>query len=349
MAKKTVKEMKETKEMKQSGTSIPRSIADVSLREILERGLRKPSLPIAIVGNPGCGKTAQIKKFARDYGLLLIKKLTSSLDETDTAGIVVREGDSAVTLSPDWGKRLGRERGILFLDEVNTGRKEVTDTLLTIVQDRELPNGDKLHPETMIIAAMNDGDQCDNYRLNPAFINRFFWYIMPEDNMDKIVEDLCPSPEELEIEDNREYKLPPVHLNDNYYDEYRHLPVAHPYKIFLQTLRRQGLKISKKDEFTSEGETGKNLTTSRRSLLNLFYWSDSVEEVKLYAPCLLSQSAAHLVQFTDMPAVNNIANSIFANGRLKTTASDDETAHLDKNQINAQALKGLASLRVRKI
>jgi MoxR-like ATPase len=141
----------------------------------LDRSIRKPHVPIAFVGDPGTGKTAQVEKWAKRRGLPMVKLLASTLEESDVAGIVVRDGDHAKTLSPQWYLSLKDNPGVLFLDEINTCRKEVADTLLTLVCSRHLPNGDRLHDGVLIIAAMNDHEQCDNYELSPAMRTRFMW------------------------------------------------------------------------------------------------------------------------------------------------------------------------------
>jgi MoxR-like ATPase len=161
---------------------------------ILKRSADTPEIPLAFISSPGMGKSQIVEDYARSNKLPLVKLLTSTLNEDDIAGIVVstavkvlKQDDdgnvcmvpsvdgSAKTLSPSWLKVL-ENGGILFMDELNAGRKEVQDTLLTLIQSRHMPNGDKLHPHVRIIACMNDYVQCNNYCMSPAMRNRFAWF-----------------------------------------------------------------------------------------------------------------------------------------------------------------------------
>lgn len=154
--------------------------------------------PLAIVGEAGMGKTAIVEEIASELNLPLVKLLTSSMDETDVNGIIIRTDDGAKYVSPAWSRKLAKD-GILFLDEFNCGRKEVVDSLLTLVCNKQFPNGDKLGSNVIIIAAMNDAVRYNNYELSPAMKNRFAWLTWKMDKEDwlKFVANKCPNAADL--------------------------------------------------------------------------------------------------------------------------------------------------------
>lgn len=66
-----------------------------------------------------------------------------------------------------------REPHLLFLDEGNRASTEVLQCAFQIVLDREL-NGHKLHPETRIIMAINEGADFTVNEMDPALLRRFW-------------------------------------------------------------------------------------------------------------------------------------------------------------------------------
>jgi len=91
-------------------------------------------IPILLVGAPGIGKTA-ITESKYDY---VEKLLTSSMVEEDIAGLIYREGQEERRTTPAFVVRLQKavkegKKCCLFLDEVDKGRREVVDTLLTLI------------------------------------------------------------------------------------------------------------------------------------------------------------------------------------------------------------------------
>ena len=62
---------------------------------------------------------------------------------------------------------------ILFLDEINRASVEVQQCAFQIVLDREL-NGMKLHPETRLYSAINEGTHYQVNEMGPALTRRFW-------------------------------------------------------------------------------------------------------------------------------------------------------------------------------
>lgn len=126
------------------------------------------NIPILYVGAPGVGKTATIRK-KYDYCEVL---LLSSQTEEDIAGIPYREGSLEHRTIPPFIQRLQSATGTkcLFLDEIDKARREVADTLLTLVTHPEhfgIPEG------TDIVAAANPPEWGGGDGLSLPMMNRF--------------------------------------------------------------------------------------------------------------------------------------------------------------------------------
>lgn len=95
-------------------------------------------IPILYVGPPGVGKTAKIKTQFDHVEILLL----SSSTEEDIAGIPYHIKGTEYRTKPLWLTRLklADEEGkttCLFLDELDKARREVADTMLSLVVSKE--------------------------------------------------------------------------------------------------------------------------------------------------------------------------------------------------------------------
>ncbi len=307
------------------------------LSPLLDRVAEKPHVPLAIVGDPGSGKTSQIEQWAKERNLPCVKLLTSTLDETDVAGIMVRDGDNAKTLSPNWINQL-QDRGILFLDELNCGHKEVVDTLLTLICSRHLPNGDKLGEGVMIVAAMNDAEQCDNYELSPAMRTRFMWVVhtMPMNkwaawflgNQHKNTR--IPAPTALPKYQTMEdwlawFQADPEHGADK--------------KALLTEAIKLGLVFDEGKQYVD-----KQTPTCPRGLTNLFYWTRNAYEAVQWAPAFIDDAAVNVLRSVNVASYRNVGNSIFNNGRAKQAVSTAEEDKLSAQQSIISKIQAAAGI-----
>lgn len=95
-------------------------------------------IPKLLVGATGIGKT-EMTEAKYDY---VEKLLTSSMVEEDIAGLIYREGAEERRTIPAFIQRIKKavangKKTCLFLDEVDKGRREVVDTLLTLITHQE--------------------------------------------------------------------------------------------------------------------------------------------------------------------------------------------------------------------
>lgn len=137
-----------------------------------------------LVGNPGLGKSAVVGMLARKvlrYDMITI--IGSQKEPQDVTGF---PRQSSFNL-PD-GKQvpvteysmqlwqfqiLRKKKIVLFLDEFSNSTPAVQASMLTILNEREFPDGSKVPDETVIIGAMNPVETAaDGYELGLPVTNR---------------------------------------------------------------------------------------------------------------------------------------------------------------------------------
>lgn len=133
----------------------------------------KADTPLLIEGEPGIGKTAQVKAFAKKLGRPIVTMLASIREPSDFSGLPVVTDEGGVKLVPhSIYKELGPD-GILFLDEISTAPPAVQSALLRVVLDKVVGEY-KLSEGVRIIAAMNPPEYAANgFELAPPLANRF--------------------------------------------------------------------------------------------------------------------------------------------------------------------------------
>lgn len=140
--------------------------------------------PAMLVGAPGTGKTAMLRQVAKEMGYELITIIGSQMDPTDVTGLpkgeIIAHDDNGdpiwgtTYLSPHWQVRIMRHKKVfLLLDEFSNTPPTVRASFLTMLQNREFPNGQKMPKETVMVGAMNASEQAtDGYELDLPTTNR---------------------------------------------------------------------------------------------------------------------------------------------------------------------------------
>lgn len=143
-------------------------------------------IPVMLVGAPGVGKTEVIREMAKQMGYRLITLIGSQMDPTDIAGlpqgrsITLDDGnvvEATVNLATQWQiSILKYKKVILFLDEFSNTSSAVRASMLTVLQNREFPNGEVMPEETIVIGAMNPTDSAaDGWDLDKPTSNRMLF------------------------------------------------------------------------------------------------------------------------------------------------------------------------------
>lgn len=127
-----------------------------------------------LVGPPGIGKTETV---LQSYDHVEILLLSSSVEE-DLAGLPYREDIYERRTIPPFLVRLqeAAKQGkttCLFLDELDKARREVADTLLSLIASRRTPYGLELPEGTEIIAAANPPEFGGGDGISVPMLNRF--------------------------------------------------------------------------------------------------------------------------------------------------------------------------------
>lgn len=132
-----------------------------------------PEISVLVRGPHGIGKSETVHQIAEAFGLELIDRRMSQMTEGDVIGLPKLE-DGCTKFLPAEFIQIACQRGVLlFLDEINRATQEVMQACFQLCLDREL-NGNRLHPNTRIFAAVNASAAYQVNEMDPAFLDRFF-------------------------------------------------------------------------------------------------------------------------------------------------------------------------------
>lgn len=134
-----------------------------------------------IVGHHGVGKSQAVKQYADENGLDFVDLRLGTQDVGDLLGLAEFEkdpktGQSIATkfMRPDWFPTDVNSKGIIFLDEINRGRRDVLQAVFQLCLDKRLhryvlPKG------WHVVAAMNPNteDYIVTDLSDKAFLDRF--------------------------------------------------------------------------------------------------------------------------------------------------------------------------------
>ncbi len=138
-------------------------------------------LPVLIRGRHGVGKSEVVYQIARDRGLPVVERRASQMTEGDLLGmpspdLVEVNGVGASAFAPfAWLIRACTEPVVLFLDEVDRATTEVRQGIFELTDSRKIA-GWRLHPDTLVLAAVNGGEHGSQYQvgeMDPAELDRW--------------------------------------------------------------------------------------------------------------------------------------------------------------------------------
>ena len=138
-------------------------------------------LPILLRGRHGIGKSQVVYQLATSLDRAVVERRASQMTEGDLVGLPDNTdkeigGMRATTFNPpDWFLTAVAEPVVLFFDEVDRAVPEVRQGLFELMDSRKL-NGVTIHPDTVVIAAINGGEHGSQYQvheMDPAELDRY--------------------------------------------------------------------------------------------------------------------------------------------------------------------------------
>lgn len=140
----------------------------------------KANISTMIVGHHGVGKSQAVKQYADDLGLGFVDLRLGTQDVGDLLGLADFERDEKGNLiatkfmRPDWFPSDPNSKGIIFLDEINRGRRDVLQAVFQLCLDKRLHRY-ALPKGWFVIAAMNPNteDYIVTDLSDKAFLDRF--------------------------------------------------------------------------------------------------------------------------------------------------------------------------------
>ncbi len=151
----------------------------IDAKELLEvLRLTPADQNVMLIGRHGIGKSEIITRFyGRQRGMRVVPFFLGQMsDPGDLIGLMHKDEQTArsVFLPPYWWPR-DDEPIVLFLDELNRARPEILQSVHELALNKTLA-GKQLPAGSVVVAAVNEGDQYQLTDLDPALVSRFNLY-----------------------------------------------------------------------------------------------------------------------------------------------------------------------------
>ena len=147
----------------------------IELTEILD--ITPANQNLMIVGKHGIGKSDIIKAYYEGKNKKVVAFFLGQMsDPGDLIGLMFKNETTGHSefLPPYWWPT-NNEGIVLFLDEMNRARPEILQSVMDLTLNRTLA-GKKLPEGSIVISAINEGDEYQLTDLDPALVSRFNVY-----------------------------------------------------------------------------------------------------------------------------------------------------------------------------
>lgn len=150
----------------------------ISMKEAVEISIliAKAKYPILLRGSHGIGKSMLAYQLAEKFQLEVIEKRLSQMSEGDFLGIPFKHEDGYTKTSPMyWLWKASTTPVVLFLDEIDRADRQLRQAAFQLMDSR-MVDGVPLHPDTIIIGAINGGIHGRHYMvqpMDPAELSRY--------------------------------------------------------------------------------------------------------------------------------------------------------------------------------
>src|SRR5262245_18293809 len=151
----------------------------IDVKELLDVLRLTPSAQnVLLIGKHGIGKSEIIRQYyEHERGLSVIAFFLGQMsDPGDLIGLLQKDEVTgrSVFLPPYWWPQAGKPI-VLFLDELNRARPEILQSVHDLALNRTLA-GKRLPEGSIVVAAVNEGDEYQLTDLDPALVSRFNLY-----------------------------------------------------------------------------------------------------------------------------------------------------------------------------
>jgi len=151
----------------------------IDARELLEvLRLTPPEQNVMLVGKHGIGKSEIIRGFYEEERRMKVVAffLGQMSDPGDLIGLMHKDEETgrSVFLPPYWWPVDGKPI-VLFLDELNRARPEILQSVHELALNKTLA-GKRLPEGSIVVSAVNAGDEYQLTDLDPALVSRFNLY-----------------------------------------------------------------------------------------------------------------------------------------------------------------------------
>ena len=150
----------------------------VDVQELIELlRLTPPNQNVMLVGRHGIGKSQIISDHYTQLGMKVVSFFLGQMsDPGDLIGLLHKDDRTGRSefLPPYWWP-IDEEPIALFLDELNRARPEILQAVMELALNKTLA-GKALPEGSVIVSAVNDGDEYQLTDLDPALVSRFNLY-----------------------------------------------------------------------------------------------------------------------------------------------------------------------------
>ncbi|HAH56282.1 MAG TPA: hypothetical protein DCM02_13625 [Flavobacterium sp.] len=132
---------------------------------------------ILLIGSHGIGKSEILKRYFTEKGMKVVPFFLGQMsDPGDLIGLMHKDESTGISvfLPPYWWPIDGKPI-VLFLDELNRARPEILQSVMDLTLNKTLA-GKTLPKGSILISAINDGDEYQITDLDPALVSRFNCY-----------------------------------------------------------------------------------------------------------------------------------------------------------------------------
>lgn len=156
---------------------------------------KESDIPFLLVGNPGFGKTTVVHAWAKQNGYHVEEIMGSSFSRDEVLGYMVNVNGSLEMLEPFWFKRIKKLsnegiKSVLFIDELSTTGGDVQSSLLRLIFERTIGNGESLPEGTIVMSAANYKANLPGYcDVSSPTTNRFCIINLEEASLETMVDD----------------------------------------------------------------------------------------------------------------------------------------------------------------